>query len=54
MKIEFFYKCKDGRVIGKETESKGKIEKEIEDIKNFAKKEDGNKCCEECLIELDE
>jgi hypothetical protein len=54
MKIEFFYKCKDGRVIGKETESKKKIEEEIEDIKNYAKREEQKKDCDECLIDLDD
>lgn len=51
MKIEFFYKCKDGRVIGRETESKGKIENEIEEIKKYAENEDNKKCCGECIIE---
>lgn len=54
MKIEFFYKCKDGRVIGKETESKKKVKKEIEYIKNFTQKENEKVYYKESVIELDE
>lgn len=43
MKIEFFYKCKDGKVIGKEEELRDKYEKEVEHIKEYTESiEKGN------------
>lgn len=45
MKIEFFYKCKDGTVIGKEKECDDKYEREILNIKQYTKKLESDKKC---------
>lgn len=53
MKIEFFYKCKDGRVIGKETEAKGEVKEKIEEIKNYAERVEKGESCDECVAEVE-
>ncbi|MEA4826197.1 MAG: hypothetical protein VB130_06140 [Clostridium sp.] len=58
MKIEFFYKCKDGRVIGKEAECKEKlddnVDERIKNIKNYTEKLENNEYYGESVLELDE
>ena len=54
MKIEFFYKCKDGRVIGRETECKDKLEDKIKDIKKYAHDLENDESFGESVLELEE
>lgn len=54
MKIEFFYKCKDGRVIGRETESKDKLEDKITDLKKYVYKLERDESFGESVLELED
>ena len=54
MKIEFFYKCKDGRVIGKEAECKDKYEEKVEEIKKYTKTMEDNSYKKESVLEIDD
>ncbi len=54
MKIEFFYKCKDGRVIGRETECKDNLEDKIKYIKTYAHKLENDESYGESVLELED